>query len=214
MTPQEVERLLPQFEGLVFETARQIVAQGVELEFDDVRQLLRMKIWRAIERHDTDHAKRMSLPRFVFMCVTNLRKDLETRRPRRYNSSIEAIRDRAVGAPVEATGQFGTLADWFDYRYLSTDADQVYFEVEDEPVRLPSTLDATERALIALRLEGRPLYEIERTLGLSRAQRQRTLQSVREKLADWQPSPPRSAPTRPLPDAEPRRTSVRVPVAV
>lgn len=207
MTSQEVERLLPQFEGLVFETARQIVAQGVELEFDDVRQLLRMKIWRAIERHDTDHVKRMSLPRFVFMCVTNLRKDLETRRPRRYNSSIEAIRDRRL---VGEAGEGGTLADWFDGRYLSTDADQVYFEVEDEPVRLPSTLDATERTLIALRLEGRPLYEIERTLGLSRAQRERALHSIREKLADWQPSPPRGAPMRPLPDAQPRGTPVRV----
>ena len=195
MTQQEIERLLPQFEGLVFETARQIVREGVELEFDDVRQLMRIKVWRAIQCYDTAHDKRLPLRRWVFGAVMNLRKDLE-KRPRRYNSSIDEIRGRH---PAALGMEDATLADWFDSRYLSTDAEQIYGRIGDE-LRLPSTLDPTERALVALRMNGHPLYEIERALGLSRAQREKVLRSVREKLADWQPTRPR-APTAPLPGA-------------
>ena len=204
MTPGEIERLLPQFEGLVFETARQIVREGVELEFDDIRQLIRIKVWRAIQSHDAAHDRRLPLRRYVFMCVMNLRKDLE-KRPRRYNSSIDEIRDRHTQRPELDC----TLADWFDGRYLSVDAEQIYGTIGDE-LLLPSTLNATERALVALRMEGRPLYEIESALGLSRSEREKLLRSVREKLGDWQPARP---PTPPLPGIQPRRAPVRLPLA-
>jgi DNA-directed RNA polymerase specialized sigma24 family protein len=203
VTDAEIERLLPEFEGLVFETARQIVVGGVELDFDDVRQLLRIKVWRAIVAFDARRAGTMPLKRFVFGCVVNLRKDLE-KRPRRYIDSIERIRERSLDACE------GEPSDWFDLRYLSIDAEQVYGRVEDE-LRLPSTLDRAERALVAMTMQGRPAQEVEAELGLSCAQRKQAMREVREKLADWQP--PRRAPTRPLPDAEPRRAAARVPLA-
>lgn len=201
MNPAEIERLLPRFEGLVFETARQIVMGGVELEFDDVKQLLRIKVWRAIQAHDAEHQRGLPLRRYVFMCLTNLRKDLE-KRPRRYNSSIDEIRKRALDGCDEGGD---AISDWFDFRYLSIDAEQVYGPVEDE-LHLPCTLDAAERRLITLTMQGRPARQIEDELGLSCAQRKLAMRTVREKLADWQPTRPRAAPTPPLP--------VPVPVAV
>lgn len=191
MTDAEIEQLLPEFEGLVFETARQIVLGGVELEFDDVRQLLRIKVWRAITAFDVRRAGPMPLRRFVFGCVLNLRKDLE-RRPRRHTDSIERIRERSIDACE------GERSDWFDLRYLSVDAEQVYGEIEDE-LRLPSTLDRVERALVAMTMQGRPAQQIEADLGLSCAQRKQAMRTVREKLADWQPTPARQAPLPPLP---------------
>lgn len=190
MTDAEIEQLLPDFEGLVFETARQVVLGGVELEFDDVRQLIRIKVWRAIAAFDARRAGTMPLRRFVFGCVLNLRKDLE-KRPRRHNESIERIRERSPDACE------GELSDWFDLRYLSVDAEQVYGEIEDE-LRLPSTLDRLERSLVVMTMQGRPAQAIESDLGLSCAQRKQAMRIIREKLADWQPSPPRTAPTPPL----------------
>lgn len=196
MNQREIEQALPQFEGLVFETARQIVARGVELEFDDVRQLLRIKVWHAVQRYAADHPKGMPLRRFVFMCVANLRKDIE-KKPRRHDASIDALRGCESGAGTP-------LADWFDARYLSVDQEEVFALVEDGS-RLSETLSPTERRVVALRVQGWLLIEIDRELGLSRAQRERVMRSIREKLAHLDPTPPaRTAPLRPLPQAEPR----------
>lgn len=220
MKTQQVDELLPHFEGLVFETARQIVASGVELDVDDVKQMLRVKVWYAVERYNGGHVKRMPLDRWVFMCVRNLRKDIEdpNRRPRRYNASIDELRERSLGAgPLGPFGEEagGTkLADWFDLRYLSIDAEQVFGHLFEEELRLPSTLSAVERRVVRLRLRGRLLCEIDRELGLSRAQRERVMRSVRTKLADWAPvREQRSAPMPPLPHAEPRRTRARASLA-
>jgi hypothetical protein len=174
----DVESTLRACEGLAYETARQIVAEGVELELDDVRQLIRIKIWKAVLAYDGAHEKRMPLRRFVFMCVANLRKDME-RRPRRFTSSIDALRDYSVYALAGGSGSGN--ADRFDARYLSVDAEQVFAGAEDE-LALPGSLTAVERRVIALRMEGRPLFEIDRELGLSRAQRQRMMCSIREQL--------------------------------
>jgi hypothetical protein len=180
VTAREIEASLAQFEGLAYETARQIVAEGVELELDDVRQLIRIKVWQALGVYDGQHERQMPLRRFVFMCVANLRKDME-RRPRRHNASIDQARDHTFKAD-QLDGASGTWEDWFDRRYLSVDAEQVFAAAEDE-LRLPRSLSAVERQVIALRMQGRALYEIDRELGLSRAERQRTMRSIREQLA-------------------------------
>ncbi len=212
------------YEGLVTETASQIVACGVELEFDDVRQLLRIKAWRALLMFDTQraaeskhlsHARdrygRTPRERYVFICVANMRKDIE-KRPRRYLASIDDLRDDAAHQGRTAVSETGMRADRFDARYLSTDHEQVYGPVEDEEIKLPSTMTRLERRVIKLRLKGRLLFEIDQELSLSRAQREKVMRSVREKLADWQPATapePRSAPMLPLPRAEQRSTPAR-----
>lgn len=213
MTGAEIEAVLPSFEGLVKTTAAQIELGGVELDFDDIAQLLRIKIWHAVCKFSAERAAesrhlsrardrhgRSPLQRYVFTCVANLRKDIE-KRPRRYNSSIDELRGSA-------------LADWFDLRYLSVEHEQVFWEVEDETPPLPATLTQQERLVVELRCNGRLFTEIDRELGLSRAQREEVVRSVREKLADWRPSDaPERAPLRPLPGVEPRSARARVSLA-
>lgn len=180
----DIDARLAQFEGLIAETARQIVARGVELELDDVAQLLRVKAWRALIAHDTGRG--LSQRRFVFGCVYNMRKDIE-KRPRRHNASVDQLRAFDVYVREDAHGS--ASADRFDARYLCVDAEQVYGTVEDDDLILPSTLTAIERRVIALRLDGRLLIEIDADLGFSRAQRERIMRSIRTKLADWAPTP-------------------------
>lgn len=200
MTQRELERTLLRFEGLIHETARQIVAGGVEMEFDDVRQRLRIKVWRAVVRWDETHRRGLPLRRFVFCCVANERKDIE-KRPRRFTASIDGIRERP---PVESTT---AAADWFDARYLSVDAEQVFAEVDEAGFELPSTLTPIERRVVELRIEGLMLREIDGELGLSRAQRESVMRSLRAKLADWRPT--QAAVSSVLPAAE----TPRVPIA-
>lgn len=197
MTQAEIEQALVQFEGLVKETANQILLAGVELEYEDVCQLLRIKVWQAVCKFNakkSSHMKardrhgRTPLERYVFGCLLNRRKDIE-KRPRRFSSSIEELRGEDY---------------YFDHRYMSVDDEQLFAEAEDDP-SLPSTLTEVERQVVTLRLDGRLFAQIDRELGLSRAQRERVMESVRLKLADWRPSSvPRSAPTPPLPRALPR----------
>lgn len=212
---REIEAALPTFEGLVKRTASDIIEAGVELEFDDVAQLLRVKVWHAVCRFnpvDSQHMQprdrhgRTPLQRYVFGCVLNLRKDIE-KRPRRYNSSLDEIRERPVGE--------GTAEEWFDGRFLSVEHDEVYWDVEEESEPLlPSTLTPQERQVALMRFNGQMLQEIDRALGLSRAQREEVMRSVRMKLADWRPSvEPVRAPMRPLPGAEPLPARVRAPQA-
>lgn len=211
MTQAEIEQSLAQFEGLVFETARQTYESGVEMEFEDLRQLFRIKAWHATQKfcetrraYTGQSGGRTALERYVFGCLRNLRRDIE-KRTRRYDDSIDELRD--------ATADCG---ESFDAKYLSVEHDDVYGEVEEQPFELPSTLTRVERSLVVLKMEGTLLMEIDRRLGLSRAQRERVLASVREKLADWDPHPAvaqRSAPMRPLPDAEPQRARVRAALA-
>lgn len=209
MIEAEIEAILPSFEGLVKTTAAQIEQGGVELDFDDIAQLVRIKVWHAVCKFSTERAAaserlsvardrhgRTPLQRYVFTCVANLRKDIE-KRPRRYHSSIDELRARPSGE--------GALADWFDLRYLSVEHEQVFWDVEDEAPELPATLTRQERLVVELRCNGRLFTEIDRELGLSRAQREEVVRSVRAKLADWRPSvAPARAPMRPLPGVEPR----------
>jgi RNA polymerase sigma factor (sigma-70 family) len=195
-----------QFEGLVYTTARQIVDGGVEIDFDDVRQLLRIKILYAIQKYHSDRST-LSLRRFVFGCVRNMRKDIE-KRPRRFNKSVEEIRTRHAEFPDAP----GDASEWFDERFLSITAEQVYFEVEDEDPCWFARLDEEERQVVKLRSDGLSLAEIDCALVLARGQARNAMQSVREKLADWRPSAPepRSVPMQPLPGAAARTARPRL----
>lgn len=207
---RELNVQVAQFEGLVFSTARQIVAHGVELEFEDVRQLLRIKVLYAV-RHYSEDRSALSLRRFVFGAVLNVRKDIE-KRPRRFLRSIEDLRDDAHHRGSSAPADTGERAERFDAQYLSVDAEQVYFEIEDQAPCWMSRLTDRERAVVKLRSDGLRLDEIDCALGLESGLAQTAMRSVREKLADWRPSAsePRSAPMRPLPAAEPQMRPTRL----
>ena len=211
MIPAEVERgrrlsaQIAEFEGLVFETARQLVyEEHVEMDFDDVRQFLRQKVWRAIEEYDSARDKRLrSLKRFVFGCVVNARKDV-IKRPRRFTQSIDELRDDQAMGRGFSVADTQNRSDRFDGRYLSTDEEEVFAQLDTGPP-LPC-LSELERQVAQMRAEDFTLAEIDLELGLVPGQAKIAMRSAREKLAHRRPrsAEPRTAPLRPLPGAEPR----------
>jgi DNA-directed RNA polymerase specialized sigma24 family protein len=123
------------YEGLVRKTAS-MIAPLVQEEYDDIVAILRIKVWRALVAYD---ASRASLPveRYVFMCVTNQKKDI-LKRKRRHEVPL----DESYDDPV--------------------DAELVYAAIEDVTPVIPNTLGMLERQ--AAQLLGLTRREMERTL--------------------------------------------------
>lgn len=190
---RKLSEQIEQFEGLIFATSRMIVNAGVEMDVDDVRQFLRVKVWYVIEHHK--ESRGMSLERFVFGCVWNAKLDL-LKRPRRYNESIEDLR----GGPDGGMGH-----DAFDGHYLSTTDDEEIFGGQAAEILL-SDLSTIERSVVELRSSGLTMTEIERELSLESGQGQAAMRVVRKKLAHLRPEPSaqRTGPMRPLPPVEPQ----------
>lgn len=173
--------ILRSYEGLIFATTRRI-APFVEEDPEDIRQIFRLKVWRALVAFDSSRCS-TDRDRYVFMCVANQKKDL-LKRLRRGERSIEEL--TSLGGP-DARLQ----SDRFERRHgLITDHDSVYGSVDDSGFRLPNTLTATEQDVICLLYEGYLQTEVRDTLGLSTGEMERTVKSVRAKLADWRPAAP------------------------
>lgn len=187
------------FEGVIYTTSELIVDRGVEMDFDDVRQFLRVKVWAAIERYDPARS-RLPFDRFVFGCIWNAKLDL-LKRPRRYNESVEELRAERQDSLK------------FDAKYLATTDDEEIFEGQAAE-NILSDLSPLERQVVELRSTGLMLAEIEAELGLAPGQVQSTMRAVRKKLAHLRPKPrgQRTGPMRPLPAAEPQ--SARPPAAL
>ena len=126
------------YEGLVISTAALLVDDCDE-DFEDIAQILRITVHRAILSYDTGKA-RQTIQKYVFQCVFNRRKDIGSRR-RRPEVSLDARLEREH----EDGGQHT------EARYLRYE-DTNYALAEDEPVRLPSTLDELEVRIIMLSL--------------------------------------------------------------
>jgi RNA polymerase sigma factor (sigma-70 family) len=181
------ENELGQYEGLVRTTAARYLPILGE-DFDDICQFLRIKVWRALESYDPARATQ---PRrdYVFSCVRNGVKDLLKARARRLKNYHGGV--LSVESLSEADSRF-------ELGHLSEDAEQVYFDVEDEDLNLPATLDAFERRIVVLLLLDFNQTEISRVLGVTR-QRVRTGQAhIERKMADWKP------------DAQPERNRLRL----
>lgn len=175
---------LAQFEGLIRQTAA-MLDPLIEEDFDDIQQLLRVKIWKAVEKFDPARSK-LPLKRYVFGCMMNYTKDLkkqDVRRKERQRGSLLFIED-FVGP--ERRDQ----RDQFDAQYLAVVADVVYLHVEDEDPLLPNTLTDQERRLIALLCqdEDSSQAKLGRELGVGTKKVQALLKSIRLKMADWNPS--------------------------
>lgn len=187
MLPISIEETLLQFEGLVHTTAIQVNAAGVEMEVEDLKQVFRITIYQAVMKFSGDKSNGMNLRRFCFMCLTNRRKDLEGRHARRYNTSLDELREADIvnsGLPYP---------DVFDAKYLSVDRDLVYFEIEEAELHLPNTLTAVERLIANMRFDGASWGDVDLALGLSPKARQRVVKRLRVKLAEWIPTPRASA---------------------
>jgi DNA-directed RNA polymerase specialized sigma24 family protein len=148
------------YEGLVRRTAS-MIAPVVQEDYEDIVAILRIKVWRALEAFDPARA-RQPIERYVFMCVTNQKKDL-LKRKRRHEVEL----DESYDAPV--------------------DSDVVYGGVEDETPVIPCTLSSLERHVVARLYLGYTERQAARLLGLTRSEMEGALEGVRTKMADWRP---------------------------
>ncbi len=166
------------FEGLIFQTAARY-APYLDYEMDDIRQVLRIKVAQAIVAFDAERVRSVSesaRERFVFSCLRNRMKDLFKEQDRlnaRRNGTQLHIEDFSP--------------DLFERRYLTTEAEEVFAEVEEE-YELPSTLTALERSVVELLVADYTQSEIAGALGITRKRVLAAHRSVQEKLADWKPS--------------------------
>lgn len=161
------------FEGLVISTAALLVEQ-VDDDFEDIAQTLRITVAKALVSYDKGKATQ-TVERYVFSCVLNRRKDIGNRR-RRPEESLDARLERDSD-----DGTYRTEA-----KYLRSD-DVNYAVVEDQPVRLPSTLTQLEVEVIVLSLRDYNQTEVARELGITRQKVRDAQRSVRQKMADWKP---------------------------
>jgi hypothetical protein len=74
-----MSRELASYEGLVCRTAQLVAGYPhVQEDEEDIRQLLRIKVWQALEAHDPSKRGMQNQTReeYVFMCVKNRVKDM------------------------------------------------------------------------------------------------------------------------------------------
>lgn len=174
---------LAHYEGLVHSTAARYVSvmAGAAMDFDDICQVLRIKVWKALEVYDpTRWADR---DRYVFMCVRNQGKDLVKRR-----TPDHIARDSLMIEDVAPTvNGNGAIRDAFELRYLSSDEEQSYMDVLEEPPMIPSTLTSNERRVLKLLYHEFRQAEMAPILKLSPSQVKGCVKGIRAKMADWAP---------------------------
>lgn len=165
---------IPYYEGLIHKTASMYV-RLVDDDFDDIVSILRVKVWKALSAYDPAKVKTQTIEKYVFMCVRNQCKDLirKKRRP-------EVLMHDLVPADGDAP------ESWM--HQLATDHEQEYGGVEQEELLVPSTLSELERRIVAWLYLDRTHKEVAGLLGLTRAEMERAVRTIRQKMADWRPS--------------------------
>lgn len=168
----------------------------VEDDLDDIEQILRLKVMKAILAFDPSRVRsggrngRSARDGYVNMCLRDQVKDI-VKRKRRGEMLIDDIAPVSLDSGHDAGGP----RDRFDQRYLSTDHDQVFAEVEDELPHLPNTLTERERAVLALMYQDFRQTEIAVRLSITKREVESSVRAIRTKLADWRPgrSEPKAA---------------------
>lgn len=180
------------YEGLVRTTAS-ICAPYVEEDFDDICQFLRYKVWKALEAFEPSKLRvkvagsaQIAAARdgYVYSCVQNGKKDV-LKKKRHGWLFIEDI--APVSERGESIGGHHTFSrSGFEQRYLSIE--DAFRQVEDAIPTVPSTLTASEKAVVLLLyLDFKPA-EIALERGLPRKEITALVGSIREKMADWNPA--------------------------
>lgn len=166
---------LQHYEGLIFATAARY-APLLDYDAEDVRQILRIKVWQALEAYDA-HRGTKGLESFVFSCLRNRVKDLLKEQDR--------LNSRRGGQHYieDFTEDFGS----FEGRYLSAECPEIA-EVEEADLELPSTLTEIEVAVVHLLVLDFRRSEIAVLLGVSRAKVRTAHSRIQTKMADWAPS--------------------------
>lgn len=174
---QITDALIRRYEGVVRTTASMTI-ERCEEEFEDICQLYRVKVWKALLSFDPsklsnekpDAMGRTPLDRYVFACIKNQKKDLEKKVKRRHRTTyIEDMSESDAGC-------------------LGISDEVVFTAVEEVAPLIPSTLDAREREIVTLLYLDFDNGEIGDRLGIQRKQVATIIRGIRTKLADWAPS--------------------------
>lgn len=186
-------KLLASYEGLVRKTAARYEGILHRYEFEDVCQVLRLKVWRSLESFDPSRytAEKVEEARdsFVFGNVRNQVKDL-LKRNRNTDLLFDDLNTPATGGHHASTrNKTITSQEWFESKHLRVDEDQVFGEVEENDPLVPSTLTLNERRVLACMYLGYKGPEIAIRLGLDRKTVATAVRNVKKKMEDWRPSP-------------------------
>jgi RNA polymerase sigma factor (sigma-70 family) len=177
---------LRHYDGLVSATARRCVA-FCEEDYDDVVQVLRVKVWQALRAYDPART-RTDRDHYVFMCVRDRAKDV-VKKKKRNQLHIEDLRTMGEAAP-----------DRFDARYLCSTREANYAAIEDDddPLR---ALDELERQIVEMLTADYKQAQVARTLGLQKVEMDRAMRSIRLKLAALRPATAAGTQLAAVPDA-------------
>lgn len=173
------------YEGLVRSSASRYVSimAGKGMDFDDICQVFRIKVWKALEAYDPTRC-RTSLEKWVFLCVRNEGKDLVKRRHPEFDAlhieDVAPVRDIATSMP--------SPRDAFEMRYLSADEDSAFEAVLNDKPHVPNTLNHNERRVLILMYNEYRQAEIGPKLNLSPGQVKTAVKGIRAKMADWCPT--------------------------
>lgn len=170
--------VLQHYEGLVRKTAARYVGVVEDHDYDDLMQVFRIKVFRALLSFDPTRSK-LPRDRYVFSCLRNQAKDL-IRKKRKEELFIEDVAPTINGN--------GEVRDRFELRYLQVEEEAAYSEVLASPPLIPSTLTQTERHLLFLLYNGFDHTEMSERVKITKREVAAGLKAIREKFADWKPS--------------------------
>lgn len=171
---EAMREALAHYEGLVCATARRCIA-FCEEDFEDVAQVLRVKVWQALRAYDPKKS-RTTRDKYVFMCVRDRAKDV-VKKKKRNQLHIEDLR---------TPHNNGVNNDKFDERYLCSTRDENYGRVEDDDDPL-GDLDDLEREIVALLTADYKQTQVATMLGLEKIAMERAMRSIRSKLHALRP---------------------------
>lgn len=186
--------VLASYEGLVIKTASRNARFLKSMEFEDICQVIRVKVWKSLLLWDpTEPRTKAKIRRgasedklrdgYVFGNVRNLVKDLLKMNSREMKALlIEDI------APDNSAVRGGGNRDRFEEQYLSTDAEEVFQAVEETDPLIPSTLNHNERLVLACMYLGYNGPETAQRLAMDRRKVATATRNIRRKMADWKPS--------------------------
>lgn len=201
------DALLGRYEGLVLKTGSMYCGIIERMDFEDICQVLRVRVWKALEAWDPMNPKtRKRLlggkkteeelrDAFVFGCVRNQVKDLLKRNPPRDLLFEDLAPDTSDVA----------LRDRFELRYLSDDPDLIFSEAEDSAPLVPNTLNRNERLVLACAYLGYNGPETAERIGIDKRRIASIMRSLREKMSDWRPTANGEAATGDVPSGDPVR---------
>lgn len=162
-------------------------AAQVRREEEDLAQELRVRVWRAVATYDATKSP-LSLERYVFQAVTNKIKDFkrdaarEVKRREDDGMTLLHIEDVRLGWQSRHDQQ-----EAFDGVFHFATHEQVYGDIDEGSFALPATVTAREADVLVLLMMGLNRRQAAEHLTLERADVERDVLSLRDKLADWKP---------------------------